>query len=193
MNPQPNQDEEKEEQDEYVEKIKYLGIDMSRNLENKQKALWIKTINWCLLADNIKDKIRDCVEKKMKILDIVIILLAGLGLVTNGLQMNFYLNFTKVKGEDLNTYSIEISGESSNFIEALRFITSISSLIVIILIMIHYEIKKHYLIFKHEIPFNSSYFSKNLIIPMIFEIIIILIHTPPFFNDIKIYLYQFLF
>ena len=189
MNPQPNQDEEKEEQDEYVEKIKYLGIDMSRNLENKQKALWIKTINWCLLADNIKDKIRDCVEKKMKILDIVIILLAGLGLVTNGLQMNFYLNFTKVKGEDLNTYSIEISGESSNFIEALRFITSISSLIVIILIMIHYEIKKHYLIFKHEIPFNSSYFSKNLIIPMIFEIIIILIHTPPFFNDIKIYLY----
>ena len=188
MNLIPNQDEVKEEEDEYVEKIRYLGIDMSRNLENKQKALWIKTINWCLLADNIKDKIRDYIEKKMKILDIVIILLAGLGLITNGLQMNFYLKFTKVKGDD-NTYSIEITGQSSNFIEALRFITSISSLIVIILIMVHYDIKKHYLIFKHEIPFNSSYFSKNLIIPMIIEIILIMIHTPPFFNDIKIYLY----
>ena len=160
---------------------------MSKNLEHKQKLLWIKTINWYLLADNIKDKIRDYIEKKMKILDIIIILLAGLGLLTNGLQMSFYLKFTKVIEEDL-TNSIKITGHSTNLIEALRVITSVSSLIVVILIMVHYEIKKNYLIFKHEIPFNSSYCSKNLIIPMIFEIILILIHTPPFFNDIKIYL-----
>ena len=77
-----------EEEAEYIDKIRYLGIDMTKNLENKQKLLWIKTINWYLLADNIKDKIRDYIEKKMKLLDIVIILLAGLGLLTNGLQMN---------------------------------------------------------------------------------------------------------
>ena len=187
MNLVPNQDEVKEEEDEYVEKIRYLGIDMSKNLEHKQKCLWIKTINWYLLADNLKDKIRDYIEKKMKILDIVIILLAGLGLLTNGLQMTFYLKFTKIRKN--GTYTIQISGKSSNTIEALRFITSGSSLIVIILIMAHYEIKKNYLIFKHEIPFNSSYFSKNLIIPMVIEIILILIHTPPFFNDIQIHLY----
>ena len=187
MNLVPNQDEVKEEEDEYVEKIRYLGIDMSQNLEHKQKCLWIKTINWYLLADNLKDKIRDYIEKKMKILDIVIILLAGLGLLTNGLQMTFYLKFTKIRKN--GTYTIQISGKSSNTIEALRFITSGSSLIVIILIMAHYEIKKNYLIFKHEIPFNSSYFSKNLIIPMVIEIILILIHTPPFFNDIQIHLY----
>ena len=189
MNLAPNQDEVKEEEDEYVEKIRYLGIDMSKNLEHKQKLLWIKTINWYLLADNIKDKIRDYIEKKMKILDIIIILLAGLGLLTNGLQMTFYLKFKIEREEKDKTYSIKITGESSNSIEALRFITSGSSLIVIILIMIHYEIKKNYLIFKHEIPFNSSYFSKNLIIPMVIEIILMLIHTPPFFNDKKIYLY----
>ena len=187
MNLVPNQDEIKEEEDEYVEKIRYLGIDMSRNLEHKQKSLWIKTINWYLLADNIKDKIRDYIEKKMKILDIIIIMLAGIGLLTNGLQMTFYLQFTKIKEDNL--YTIRITGNSSNTIEALRFITSGTTLIVIILIMVHYEIKKNYLIFKHEISFNSSYFSKNLIIPMIVEILLILIHTPPFFNDVKIYLY----
>ena len=187
MNLVPNQDEIKEEEDEYVEKIRYLGIYMSRNLEHKQKSLWIKTINWYLLADNIKDKIRDYIEKKMKILDIIIIMLAGIGLLTNGLQMTFYLKFTKIKEDNL--YTIRITGNSSNTIEALRFITSGTTLIVIILIMVHYEIKKNYLIFKHEISFNSSYFSKNLIIPMIVEILLILIHTPPFFNDVKIYLY----
>ena len=178
-----------EEETEYIDKIRYLGIDMTKNLENKQKLLWIKTINWYLLADNIKDKIRDYIEKKMKLLDIVIILLAGLGLLTNGLQMNFYLSFEKRKNIDENgniTYSIIITGATSNLIEILRCISSFSSLIVIILIMIHYNIKKNYLIFKHEIPFNSSYCSTNLIIPMIIEIILILIHTPPFFNDIQI-------
>ena len=183
-----NQEEVKEEEEnEYIDKIRYLGIDMTNNLENKQKLLWIKTINWYLLADNIKDKIRDYIEKKMKILDIIIIVLAGLGLVTNGLQMLFYLEFKKVVEDNL-LYSIKITGKSSNLIEVLRIITSVSTLIVIILIMIHYEIKKNYLIFKHEIPFNSSYCDKNLIIPMIIEIILLLIHTPPFLNDIKVYL-----
>jgi len=84
MNIASNQEEVKEEEEnEYIDKIRYLGIDMTNNLENKQKLLWIKTINWYLLADNIKDKIRDYIEKKMKILDIIIIVLAGLGLVTN--------------------------------------------------------------------------------------------------------------
>ena len=65
MNIASNQEEVKEEEEnEYIDKIRYLGIDMTNNLENKQKLLWIKTINWYLLADNIKDKIRDYIEKK---------------------------------------------------------------------------------------------------------------------------------
>ena len=182
-----NEEVKEEEENEYIDKIRYLGIDMTKNLENKQKLLWIKTINWYLLADNIKDKIRDYIEKKMKLLDIIIIVLAGLGLVTNGLQMLFYLDFKKVIEDDF-TYSIKITGKSSNLIEALRIITSVSTLIVIVLIMIHYEIKKNYLIFKHEIPFNSSYCDSNLMIPMIIEIILLLIHTPPFLNDVKIHI-----
>ena len=134
----------KEEEDEYIDKIKYLGKDMSKTLESYHKELWLRTITWYILADNIKDKIRDFIEKKLKSLDITIIILAFLGVVTNSIQMSFYLNYTIIKTD--NRYSINIKGESSNLIEALRFITSISTLIVIILVFFHYRIKKNFLI-----------------------------------------------
>ena len=180
-----NQDEiaSKEEEDEYIDKIKYLGKDMSKSLERYQKYLWLKTITWYMLADNLKDRIRDFIEKKVKTLDITIIILAFLGVVTNLLQMSFYLNFTVLK--ENNFYSINIEGKSSNLIEGLRIITSLSTLIIIILVYFHYRVKRLFLIFKHEIPFNSL-FSKNLIFPMVVEIIVLIIHTPPFFNDVYI-------
>ena len=174
----------KEEEDEYIDKIKYLGKDMSKTLESYHKELWLRTITWYILADNIKDKIRDFIEKKVKSLDITIIILAFLGVVTNSIQMSFYLNYTIIKTD--NRYSIDIKGESSNLIEALRFITSISTLIVIILVFFHYRIKKNFLIFKYEIPINSSMLSNNLTIPMIIEIIFLIVHTPPFFNNMTI-------
>jgi len=174
----------KEEEDEYIDKIKYLGKDMSKTLEQYQKKLWLRTITWYILADNIKDKIRDFIEKKVKSLDITIIILAFLGVVTNSIQMNLYLKYTITKKD--NRYSIDIVGKSSNLIEAFRFITSISTLIVIILVFFHYRIKKNFLIFKYEIPINSSMLSQNLTIPMIIEIIFLIVHTPPFFNDMVI-------
>ena len=134
----------KEEEDEYIDKIKYLGKDMSKTLEKYQKELWLRTITWYILADNIKDKIRDFIEKKVKTLDLTIILLAFLGVVTNAIQMNLYLNFTIIKKD--NRYSIDIVGKSSNLIEAFRFVTSISTLIIIILVFFHYRIKKNLLI-----------------------------------------------
>ena len=70
----------KEEEDEYLDKIKYLGKDMSKTLERYQKELWLKTITWYIIADNIKDKIRDFIEKKVKALDITIIILAFLNI-----------------------------------------------------------------------------------------------------------------
>ena len=175
----------KEEEDEYIDKIKYLGKDMSKTLEQYQKELWLKTITWYIIADNIKDKIRDYIEKKVKALDLTIIILAFLGVVTNSIQMTLYLKYTIIKTED-NRYSIDIKGKSSNLIEAFRFITSISTLIIIILIFFHYRIKKIFLIFKYEIPINSSMLSKNLTIPMIVEIIFLIVHTPPFFNNMVI-------
>ena len=124
-----NQDEIKEEDEEYVDKIRYLGIDMSQNLEHQQKLLWLKTINWYLLADNIKDRIRDYIEKKMKTLDIIIIILAAIGVLTNGLQTYFYLDFVLVDNKD-NTMTIDIISKSSN---TLPIATKILWIIVIVL------------------------------------------------------------
>ena len=91
----------KEEEDEYIDKIKYLGKDMSKTLESYHKELWLRTITWYILADNIKDKIRDFIEKKVKSLDITIIILAFLGVVTNSIQENLkqikMINLSKEK------------------------------------------------------------------------------------------------
>ena len=174
----------KEEEDEYLDKIKYLGKDMSKTLERYQKELWLKTITWYIIADNIKDKIRDFIEKKVKALDITIIILAFLGVITNLIQNNFYLNFTLVKKQ--NYYTINIKGKSSNIIEGFRFITSISTLIVIILVIFHYRIKKIFLIFKYKIPINSSIIPLDLTVRMIIEIIVLIVHTPPFFNNMVV-------
>ena len=174
----------KEEEDEYLDKIKYLGKDMSKTLERYQKELWLKTITWYIIADNIKDKIRDFIEKKVKALDITIIILAFLGVITNLIQNNFYLNFTLVKKQ--NYYTINIEGKSSNIIEGFRFITSISTLIVIILVIFHYRIKKIFLIFKYKIPINSSIIPLDLTVRMIIEIIVLIVHTPPFFNNMVV-------
>ena len=57
----------KEEEDEYLDKIKYLGKDMSKTLEHYQKELWLKTITWYILADNIKDNINYIVLMDSKI------------------------------------------------------------------------------------------------------------------------------
>lgn len=175
-----NENEVKDKEEEYLDKINYLGNEMYQTLNNKQKNLWQRTISWQSLADYVKDKIRRYIEKKMKTLDLFIIILASIGLITNALQTMFYLNFSVLRSPD--GFSIKISAEQSTFVEILRFITSSTTLLVIILIVFHYEVKKNFLIFKHEIPFNSSIFSKNLIIPMIIEIIVIAIHTPPYFN-----------
>lgn len=174
----------KEEEDEYLDKIKYLGKDMSKALERYQKELWLKTITWYIIADNIKDKIRDFIEKKVMALDITIIILAFLGVITNSIQMNYYLNFTLVKKQ--NYYTINIEGKSSNIVEGFRFITSISTLITIILIIFHYRIKKIFLIFKYEIPLNSTVLPLNLTVRMIIEIIVLIVHTPPFFNNMVV-------
>ena len=174
----------KEEEDEYLDKIKYLGKDMSKALERYQKELWLKTITWYIIADNIKDKIRDFIEKKVMALDITIIILAFLGVITNSIQMNYYLNFTLVKKQ--NYYTINIEGKSSNIVEGFRFITSITTLITIILVIFHYRIKKIFLIFKYEIPLNSTVLPLNLTVHMIIEIIVLIVHTPPFFNNMVV-------
>ena len=174
----------KDKEEEYLDKIRYLGINKLKTLDKKQIKIWKKTIFWQALADYVKDKVRLYIENNMKMVDVSIIILAGIGLITNALQTLFYLDYKVVRGE--LGYGIEITSKTSTMIEVLRLITSITTLITILLIIFHYEIKRNFLIFKNSIPFNSSFFSKNLFIPMIIEIIIMSIHTPPLMNGVTV-------
>ena len=68
-----NADDIKDQEEEYLDKIAYLGGEMSKNLDPDQKTQWKRTISWYSLADYIKDKVRHYIEHRMKILDISII------------------------------------------------------------------------------------------------------------------------
>ena len=109
---------------------------------------------------------------------------SGLGLLTNGLQSMFYLHFTVISVNNL--YTIKVEGKSDNFVEILRFITTFSTIIVIILLIINYNIRKNLLIFKQQVSYNSSLWSTGLLIPLFIEILLHLIHTPPYLNNIMI-------
>ena len=154
-------------------------------MSDKEKEQWKNAISWFFLTDSIKRKIRLEIQSKLKIIDITTILLAGIGLLTNALQSMFYLHFEILK-PTYDTRTIQVNGESKRYIELIRFITTITTIASISLIIMHYVIRKYLLIFKHQVELGSSLISTKLIYPMLVEITINLIHTPPYMNDVMI-------
>ena len=178
------QNDIEDEQEDYLDKVNFLAEEKVKSLTDIQKEEWKKAISWFFLTDSIKKKIRNEIEHKCKTLDIIIIMFSGLGLLTNGLQSMFYLHFTVISVNNL--YTIKVEGKSDNFVEILRFITTFSTIIVIILLIINYNIIKNLLIFKQQVSYNSSLWSTGLLIPLFIEILLHLIHTPPYLNNIMI-------
>lgn len=142
------QNDIEDEQEDYLDKVNFLAEEKVKTLSDLQKQEWKKAISWFFLTDSIKKKIRNEIEHKCKILDIIIILFSGLGLLTNGLQSLFYLEFNVISKDNL--YTIKVKGKSRNLVEILRFITTFSTIIVIILLIINYNIRKNLLIFKQH-------------------------------------------
>ena len=178
------QNDIEDEQEDYLDKVNFLAEEKVKTLSDLQKQEWKKAISWFFLTDSIKKKIRNEIEHKCKTLDIIIILFSGLGLLTNGLQSLFYLEFNVTAKNNL--YTIKVKGKSTNLVEILRFITTFSTIIVIILLIINYNIRKNLLIFKQQVSYNSSLWSTGLLIPLIVEIFLHLIHTPPYLNNVMI-------
>ena len=166
-------------------RIKTLSRASLERMSDKEKEQWKNAISWFFLTDSIKRKIRLEIQSKLKIIDITTILLAGIGLLTNALQSMFYLHFEILK-PTYDTRTIQVNGESKRYIELIRFITTITTIASISLIIMHYVIRKYLLIFKHQVELGSSLISTKLIYPMLVEITINLIHTPPYMNDVMI-------
>ena len=166
-------------------RVRSLSQSKIERMTEKEKEEWKTAISWFFLTDTIKKKIRLEIQSKMKIIDILTILFSGLGLLTNALQSMFYLHFKILKPTE-DTRTIQVKGDSKGYIEILRFITTFSSLIAICLIIMHYNIRKYLLIFKQQVELGSSLISTKLLYPMLIEIILNLIHTPPYLNNIMI-------
>ena len=166
-------------------RVRSLSQSKIERMTEKEKEEWKNAISWFFLTDTIKKKIRLEIQSKMKIIDILTILFSGLGLLTNGLQSMFYLHFEILKPTN-DTRTIQVKGESKGYIEIFRFITTFSSLISISLIIMHYNIRKYLLIFKQQVELGSSLLSTKLLYPLIIEILLNLIHTPPYLNNVMI-------
>ena len=168
-----------------MNKISTLAVTKLSQMSLPEKESWKNTISWFFITDAIKKKIRIDIQKRMKLLDIFIIFFSGIGLLTNAFQSLYYLNF-QISSPTLTTRSITVSGRSQIKVEILRLITSITTVIAIVLIIFHYRIRKILLIFKQQVSIDCSLISTKLFIPLIIEIILISIHTPPGFNNVML-------
>ncbi|MCQ2820458.1 MAG: potassium channel family protein [archaeon] len=168
------------------EKIEDAVRDRLERMTHLEKDEWITRLSFFFLTNELKKKIRLFFESKLKLLDKVVILFSGIGLLTNALQSMIYLKFKVLDDEINRRKTIEVKGESSNIVELLRFITSVSTLIVVALLILHYKVRRRLLVFKEQVDLESSLASTGLLIPLIIEILVNLIHTPPFLNNITI-------
>lgn len=173
------------EQTYNMARIKSLSQSKIERMSEEEKNEWKMTVSWFFLTDTIKKKIRLEIQSKMKIIDVATIFLSGIGLAMNCLQSFFYLQFEIQKPTE-DTRTIHVCGKSKNYIEILRFITTFTTIIAVGLIVMHYHIRKYLLIFKQQVELGSSLWSTGLLIPLIFEIIVNLIHTPPYLNNVMI-------
>lgn len=160
--------------------------EQTRKLSSIEQEHWRQAISWFFLTDIIKTKIRTEIQRQMKKHDFGTLILSILLIFTQFFQLFFYLNFTKIIDTEKGIISVQMIGESSILIESLRTISSLGSVSLLGLTVFHYILKKNLLIFKQQYEINSSYKSTRLLMPLIFELFLSVIHTPPFLNNILI-------
>lgn len=74
----------------------------------------------------------------------------------------------------------------STKVQILRGVTTLTTLLLIIFICLHYKNRLTFLIFKQRVELQSTLYSTNLLWPMIAEVIVTLIHSPPYMDNIKV-------
>lgn len=87
----PNINVQQSSEEEYYKKAKAKYSEMS---EKKKKELQF-SMSWFLLTDNIIKKTRLQIQSRMKIMDLISLFLAALGVFTNILSSFYYINYTK--------------------------------------------------------------------------------------------------
>jgi len=148
-------------------------------------------LSWLLMTDKIKNKARESIQKEMKTNDIIAIVLAIFGVATSLIASSLYIDFVmhdviKDAVTGVEKITIEVKAHSNDAVKVLRWLTSISTLALIIFIIRHYQIRLKFQIRKNQCSPNSTLCCSNLIGYLIFEVLFCLMHTPPYFDGFEI-------
>lgn len=141
-------------------------------------------ISWLFLLDNMKNKLRQAIQKKIFILDTMIVLLYLIGFITNIIQDQLYFDFDTVKSNGKIT--IIIKGNPTTQIQIIRAVTTFTTIIILILIPFYYKINHFLLIMRCEIDYNEKYWSWYTIFEFVLTYIITIFHVPPYFDEFYI-------
>ena len=142
--------------------------------ESKRKEIEASLGN-LFLTDNIKKKIHASIERKMKINDLALIILAFIGIITNVISSSLYLTPKIIEKK-----SIILIPNETNTVFTFRLITSITTIFLLISVIRHYNIKLEMLILKQNVSITSSLYSTGLLWKLFAELVICAIHSPPF-------------
>jgi len=166
------------------------------NLESlkpeKQKEL-MAAIGWLFLTDDIKLKYIDKKKKEMKINDLIALILAFVGIITNVIASYLYASAYLFPSHDENgnsIMSIIIYTKPTAVVQLLRLITSITTAILLFFIYRHYQLRRQFMIIKQKIEVTSTLYSSGIIWYMFLEMFICFFHSPPYLDNIKISSYQ---
>lgn len=154
------------------------------NMNEKSKNELKTSISWFFIPDSLKKNTREKIQEKMKFIDKLSLIVATIGIVTNLVASSLYIDFKKETKNNL--VSINIEPTNTDTVVILRWITSISTLFLIGLIILHYVTRLNFQIFKQRLEFSDNLWTSKLIFGLIIECIICLIHTPPFLNKTTI-------
>jgi hypothetical protein len=146
----------------------------------QQKNALVNSMSWFFIPDNNKKKTREQIQAFMKKMDRISLFLAAVGIVTNIIASSLYISFEK-KANEFNPSNLDINliPNTGNDVQIFRAITSVTTLILLGFIVIHYKTRLNFLKFKQRVEHTATLVSTNLIWGLIFEFLICLIHSPP--------------
>jgi hypothetical protein len=169
----------------FLEKVKRQ---FDRLTEVEKEKLRV-SISWFFLNDSIKRKIIGNIQKKLRFYDLISVIFSLLSIFTEFLASYYYLDVQLERHDNL--VSVKVGYHKKKRIEIIRAITSLFTIILIILIIIHYHTEKMLKIFRQNLDITTSLYETGQLPYFFLEIIIILIHTPPFLNGITVSLTTF--
>ena len=139
---------------------KFNSLDESKRIELEA------SIGLLFLTDDIKKKRREQLQSIMRTNDIVLLILAFIGIFSNVISSSMYLSSQKVSDAE-GKINIQLIPDETNAVFAFRVVTSITTLFLLIFLIRHYLIRLKFIKFKQKVSIISSLYSTGLLWKMI--------------------------